>query len=285
MTVALSRNPDQFVRPRHPRLSLNLFSLGNTTLVEDLALVESSHVPGIGLPVAKLDSMGWEAGLDLVSSLHLAVTNLLHGQLFTLDEQSTWDHDSERLRRTVDAAVTLGAHCVYGIAGPAGNLTWEEAAAALQQALTPVIEYASAAGVRLALETSNPLRAGVNFIHCAKDALDIAEALDIGVCVDVFTCWAERGLHDTLRRAGERLDLVQLSDFVLGTMEVPNRAVPGDGHIPLERFVKWVLDASYVGWFDVEIFGARIDNEGHAAAIERSLTYVSDLLYRLLTPA
>ena len=276
-----SREPDQFVRPLHPRLSLNLFSLGGTSLVEDLAFVESSHVPGIGLPVAKLDSMGWEAGLDLMSSSHLVVTNLLHGQLFSLDEQSTWEYDSQRLRRTVDAAVALGAHCVYGIAGPAGNLTWEEAASALQEVMTPIVEYSSAAGVRLALETSNPLRAGVNFIHCAKDALDIAEALDIGVCVDVFTCWAERGLQHILRRAGERLDLVQLSDFVLGTMEVPNRAVPGDGNIPLERFVKWVLDASYSGWFDVEIFGARIDEEGHAAAIGRSLTFVSDLLYRL----
>ena len=276
-----SREPVQFVRPLHPRLSLNLFSLGGTSLVEDLAFVESSHVPGIGLPVAKLDSMGWEAGLDLMSSSNLVVTNLLHGQLFSLDEQSTWEYDSQRLRRTVDAAVALGAHCVYGIAGPAGNLTWEEAASALQEVMTPIVEYSSAAGVRLALETSNPLRAGVNFIHCAKDALDIAEALDIGVCVDVFTCWAERGLQHTLRRAGERLDLVQLSDFVLGTMEVPNRAVPGDGNIPLERFVKWVLDASYSGWFDVEIFGARIDEEGHAAAIGRSLTFVSDLLYRL----
>lgn len=284
--MTLSRNPDQSVRPLHPRLSLNLFSLGDTTLIEDLAFVRSRHVPGIGLPVAKLDSMGWEAGLDLTRSSKLVVTNLLHGQLFlSLDGQSTWELDSERLCRTVDAAVELGAHCVYGIAGPAGNLTWEEAASALQQVMTPVIEYASTAGVRLALETSNPLRAGVNFIHCAKDALDIAEALDMGVCVDVFTCWAERDLQRTLRSAGERLALVQLSDFVLGTMEVPNRAVPGDGHIPLERFVKWVLDASYMGWFDVEIFGARIDSEGHAAAIGRSLTFVSDLLYRLETPA
>lgn len=282
--MTVSRNPDQFARPLHPRLSLNLFSFGETTLVDDLAFVQHSQVPGIGLPVAKLDWMGWEAGLDLMCSSHVVVTNLLHGQLFSLNERSTWEQDSERLRRTVDAAVTLGARCVYGIAGPAGILTWEEAASALQEVMTPVIEYASAAGVHLALETSNPLRAGVNFVHCAKDALDIAEALDIGVCVDVFTCWAERGLQHTLRRAGERLDLVQLSDFVLGTMEVPNRAVPGDGHIPLERFVKWVLDASYLGWFDIEIFGTRIDDEGHAAAIERSLTYASDLLYRLLTP-
>lgn len=279
--MTLSRSADQNVRPLHPRLSLNLFSLGHTTLGEDLAFVKSSHVPGIGLPVAKLDSMGWEAGLDLVRSSNMVVTNLLHGQLFSLDEQPTWEYDSQRLCRTVDAAVALGAHCVYGIAGPAGNLTWEEAASALQQVMTPVIEYASKAGVRLALETSNPLRAGVNFIHCAKDALDVAEALDIGVCVDVFTCWAERDLQHTLRSAGERLALVQLSDFVLGTMEVPNRAVPGDGHIPLERFVKWVLDASYLGWFDVEIFGARIDEEGHAVAIGRSLTFVSDLLYRV----
>ena len=59
------------------------------------------------------------------------------------------------------------------------------------------------------------------------------------------------------------------------------RAVPGDGDIPLERLIGWLLEVGYPGAFELELLGPRIDEEGHAAAGARAATYTSELLTRL----
>ena len=73
--------------------------------------------------------------------------------------------------------------------------------------------------------------------------------------------------------------MVQICDFVVvGTLDTPNRAVLGDGDIPLERLLATVLDAGYEGAFDIEIIGPRIEQEGYPAAIRRSVERASVLL-------
>jgi len=54
--------------------------------------------------------------------------------------------------------------------------------------------------------------------------------------------------------------------------------VPGDGDIPLRRIIGWLLDAGYRGVFDLELVGPAIEAEGYRGALERSCTYLSELL-------
>ncbi|MGB8363806.1 MAG: hypothetical protein ACLQUZ_06235 [Rhizomicrobium sp.] len=74
---------------------------------------------------------------------------------------------------------------------------------------------------------------------------------------------------------------VQFSDYVYGDRTIPERAVPGDGAIPLDRLVGWVLDAGYTGAFDMELGGPRIRAEGELAAARR----VRRLYDRLVEPS
>ena len=62
---------------------------------------------------------------------------------------------------------------------------------------------------------------------------------------------------------------MQLSDFAIGTKSTPNRLVPGDGDIPMERIVGQVLAAGYEGAFDLELIGPRIDDEGYESSSKR----------------
>ena len=87
--------------------------------------------------------------------------------------------------------------------------------------------------------------------------------------MEINACWAERGLDATIADAVDRLRLVQVSDFAIGTLSTPNRLVPGDGDIPLARIIGQVLDAGYDGCFDLELIGPAIEAEGYAAAIPR----------------
>ncbi|MDH4041529.1 MAG: sugar phosphate isomerase/epimerase, partial [Gammaproteobacteria bacterium] len=51
---------------------------------------------------------------------------------------------------------------------------------------------------------------------------------------------------------------------------LPARAGPGDGDMPLERLLQWILGSGYLGAFDLELLGPRIDAEGHLEATRRA---------------
>jgi sugar phosphate isomerase/epimerase len=118
-------------------------------------------------------------------------------------------------------------------------------------------------------------------VHTLADAVDLARRLGIGVCVETNACWAERRLGETIAAGVDTFRVVQVSDFAVGTLSTPNRLVPGDGDIPLERVLGQVLAAGYEGCFDLELIGPRIDEEGYEPACTRAVAVVGDLLVRL----
>jgi sugar phosphate isomerase/epimerase len=99
--------------------------------------------------------------------------------------------------------------------------------------------------------------------------------------LDFYSCWYERGLEQLVRANLDAVALVQISDFALQTYDTPNRSVIGDGDVPLERLFAMLLDAGYEGVFDLEILGPRIEEEGYASAIARSVERASEILDRL----
>jgi len=208
----------------------------------------------------------------------LRVTNLIGLGPFHLAEPDRWGAQRERVGSAIDTASEVGAECLVLTTGPAGPLPWEEAADALEAALAPVLPEARSRGVPFAIEHTNALRVDVGFIHTLADALDLARRLDAGVCMEVNACWAERGLAETITAGAELLRLVQVSDFAIGTLSTPNRLVPGDGDIPLERILGQVLAAGYTGCFDVELIGPRIDDEGYDSACRRSIDRLTEML-------
>ncbi len=159
--------------------------------------------------------------------------------------------------------------------GPAGQLEWDDAVAAFARAI------ATCPLDLLCVEHTNSLRADVGFVFTLRDALDLAGELGVRVCMEINACWAERDLARTVRRGIDRIAVVQVSDYAVGTLSTPDRLVPGDGDIPLERIIGNVLDAGYAGLFDIELVGPRIEAEGYRSAISRSVEWLSTLLTRL----
>ena len=90
--------------------------------------------------------------------------------------------------------------------------------------------------------------------------------------------WAERTLAATLRDGMDVIRLVQVSDFVVGTHDTPNRVVPGDGDIPLRRILSDIITAGYDGVFDLELIGPRIEEEGYESAINRAIDATTAVL-------
>lgn len=251
------------------------------SLEEDLAFYAEQGITNVGISLVKLERHGWADGAARVRDAGLRVTNLIGLGPFHLAHPGQWEQQRDRLLHALDAGVTVGAECLVVTTGPAGPLPWEEAADALEEALGPVLTAARATSIPFALEHTNSLRVDVGFVHTLHDVVDLARRLDIGVCMEINACWAERGLGATIAAGMDRIRLVQVSDFAVGTLSTPNRLVPGDGDIPLARILGQILDAGYRGCFDLELIGPAIESEGYPAAIPRAVRYLEALLNQL----
>jgi sugar phosphate isomerase/epimerase len=72
-----------------------------------------------------------------------------------------------------------------------------------------------------------------------------------------------------------------VSDLVPPSTTIPDRAVPGDGVIPLGDVLGVVLGAGYVGPVELEVLGPRIEAEGYEPALRRAVIVLDELLHRL----
>lgn len=265
----------------HPRTSLSAISTFGWELDRDLDFYARAGVETVGISMAKLDRFGWEDGTARIAASGVRVGNLIGLGPFRLDEPAQWDARRDRLFHALDTAEALAAECMVLTTGPAGALPWDDAAGALEEALGPILADARSRALRIALEHTNSLRVDVGFVHTLRDAVDLARRLDVGVCMEINACWAERDLGATIAEHADRLALVQVSDYAVGTLSTPARLVPGDGDIPLERILGQVLAAGYSGRFDLELVGPAIDAEGYEAASGRAIAVLGSMLESL----
>jgi sugar phosphate isomerase/epimerase len=238
----------------------------------------------VGLILPKIEAVGWDEARRMITDADLRVSTIFGPTFRPLDADrslGTWADDQQGTVETLEFAASIGAASVYICSGAAPSLTWDEAAAAFCEIVAPAVQRSTELEVPILLEPTNPLRADVSFVFWQRDAMDLARQAGTKVMLDFQSCWYERGLEDTVRRNIDLVGVVQLSDYVIGTTQTGDRAVPGDGDVPLERLVSLVLDAGYEGAFDLEVMGPRVEAEGYAVAIGRSVQRASELLEKL----
>ncbi|MEY2424098.1 MAG: hypothetical protein QOI95_4165 [Acidimicrobiaceae bacterium] len=241
-----------------PRVCVSGISTWNQSLADDVRLYEELGIHTIGVALRKIEAA---TDVELLQSSGLEVANVI-------------GVGHAGLPRALELANRLGASVIVFTTGPAGQLEWDDAADAFVSAMAPHLP----APLMLCLEHTNSLRHDVSFVHTLRDAIDLARRLDIHVCMEINACWAERDLARTIVEGIDRIGIVQVSDFAIGTLSTPNRLVPGDGDIPLRRIIGHVLDAGYEGVFDLELVGPKIEEEGYRSALARSCDYLSQLL-------
>jgi sugar phosphate isomerase/epimerase len=262
----------------HPSISLNLSCLAGVPLHEALDFCLDAGFRQVGIPWAAIEAEGPDRSVEVIRDSGLDVATIGRGAFFTLSSPGRWRTERESLITVLDVAASLKAHTVYGHAGPAGGLGWDDAAGALAKASAPVVSHSRQVGVPLIIEQTNPLYADTDFVHSFRDAVDIAAMTGIGLCLDLFHIWEERHLLDNARRALPSVHLLQLGDFCYGTRQIPDRAVPGDGVMPIRTIVGGLVESGYYGPIDLELLGDRIRREGAKLAAVRAGQYMSDLL-------
>jgi sugar phosphate isomerase/epimerase len=265
----------------HDRISVNDLCFPGSPLATDLERWHALGARRIGIQTTKIQAEGWDAYIARLSGSGFEVETIVHFNAHRFDDEAHIEPFQSELARTLSAAEALRARSVYLNSGGRGTLTWEETAQRFCTAIAPCADRARRAGVELLVEPAPSLYADRYFTHTLRDAVQLAEQAGVGVVIDLFACWTEARLRESIERAMKRCHLVQVADYVLGDRALPCRAVPGDGAIPLERIIGWILDAGYRGVFDLELIGPRIDAEGHCDAVRRSADRLGEVLVRL----
>jgi len=260
------------------RLSVSAVSSWRASFDEDLALWERLGVDHVGLSLRKCEEAGLEPAADQVRDAGLRVSNVVECGWCALDDPATWPAYQARLLAATDLMRSVGAQVLVLTTGPAGSLDWDAAVWALGRVLGPLRAPAEDAGVRIAIENTSAMRLDLSFATTLRDTVDLAEQLDLAVCLELNSCWAERAFADTVARAGARLAHVQVSDARVGSLTTPDRLVPGDGDIPIAARLEAIRAAGYDGAFEIEMVGPRIDDEGYEAAIRRAVAHLDGVL-------
>jgi sugar phosphate isomerase/epimerase len=137
----------------------------------------------------------------------------------------------------------------------------------VRDGIADLLDYSRPAGMPLAIEPLHPMyaadRACINTLRQANDLCDeLARENDgtLGVAVDVYHVWWDPDLQREIARAGaaNRLLAYHICDWLVPTCDLLNdRGMMGDGVIDLPRIRRWMHDAGYRGFHEVEIFSDR----------------------------
>ncbi len=265
----------------HPRVCISGLCFPRLSAPEALEAIAGLGAVNASMTGAKVGEAG--AGAVAAAARRLGVTIVATTGALGLDLSSGQASDASRRRAAddIDLAAAVGAQAMYGLVGPRPHVRWDASADAYVNAVGALVGYAADRGVTLAIEPASWLYADLTFIHTFHDAIGVAVAAGLGICLDAFHVWTEAGLREEI---GEHVGLiahVQLSDMARGSRTLPCRAVPGEGDVPLAAVVGWLLDAGYAGVFDCELNGPAIDAIGHPTAAARTAKWLDALLTEL----
>jgi sugar phosphate isomerase/epimerase len=272
--------PGSTNRPGVLRFSVSQITTLGWPFERDVEAFAAAGAPSIGLAIRKLEAIGIERAARLVRGAGLAVSCLTSSGPFPLGDDAGESAALDRTRRHLAMAGELGADCLMVLAGNAIGRSWEEAEERARPLFAALARDAERAGVRIAIEPTSQLRMDLSFLHSFDEALDFADEIGspwIGVVLEVNNAWIERRLYANIAERVERIALVQVSDFKVGTTSASERVVIGDGDIPLRRICGALARAGYSGWYDIEILGSAIETEGYESVVPRAVARFRDL--------
>ena len=239
-----------------PDVAYGALALLRGTFEEKTRKAAAMGCDGIELMVRKPDELDWAAIQRVLAASHLAVPQVVTGELFGADglclvtpDAETYRQAEARLRSVIDFAAPLGAYVNIGrVRGrldwmPLPHGAWDVAV----ERLRSVCDYASSRGVRLTLEPIN--RYETDFIFTVGDGLRMIEDLardNVGLMLDLFHMNIEEpSIEESLVLAGDRLWHIHIADS--------NRRYPGSGHTPLDSVFATLRKIGYAGYISGEL--------------------------------
>jgi D-psicose/D-tagatose/L-ribulose 3-epimerase len=235
----------------------------------------------IELPVENPGEWDPARAVTLLGDLGLAASVVLvmgEGRELVAADATTVLSTQDYLRHVVDVAQAVGSPTIAGPAYASVGRTWRMSPeerrtryAELRDGLTPVVEHATAAGVRIGIEPLN--RYETSLINTVDQALDALRGMPetCGIALDIYHMNIEEtDIPAAVRRAGTRVAHVQVC--------ANDRGAPGADHLDWPGFVNALNDVGYTGPLVIESFTAENATIATAASVWRPLAATQDAI-------
>ncbi|MQY03721.1 sugar phosphate isomerase/epimerase family protein [Actinomadura macrotermitis] len=241
------------------------------------------HYAGAGIGVIevcqdKLHPDRAKAQLDLIAQAGLTIRSVQPSVRAMVPsagqpEPKGREERLEAFRRCVELVAPYAPGAVFVTnTGPAPK---GDMAEALRQTVVDHRELSAVAeahGVRIALEPLNPVSLNQETaIWTLRQGLDLVADIgraDVGICVDTWNLWQDDRLVAGLQDAGDRVFLLQVSDWRTPRSGADRRSV-GTGPIPTGRLLHAVYDAGYRGPCVLEIFSSGVPDSLYDTDLDR----------------
>ncbi len=234
-------------------------------LAAQIDLLDELEVGAVALYAPSVRAAGADATREALAAAGISTTSLLAHTPFDLADRSSWESQRRTAQELLDLAASFDAP-LCTTTGPAIGWRYVDAATAFAELVRPLHG-------QLLVEQTNQLRVDLSFVFTIRDAIALGKATDLGIAAELHACWMEREIDDLISHP--RIRAVQVSDFVVPTHQTPDRAVPGDGAVPLGRLLARIGRGVPI---ELELAGPRIDAEGEASAVRRGVAHVRALL-------
>lgn len=234
------------------------------SLPEALEHYSARGVQGMSVWQNAIENIGAAKAGDLIKSHGIDVVSYVRGGFFpnldVAERQKAIDHNKKML----DEAAAVGAPLLVLVCGAEPRQLLSESRKQIQESIEHLIPYAQSLGVKLGIEPLHPMyadtRSAINTLGQANDIAESVQSKSLGVAVDVYHLWWDDQLEAQIRRCGKNGNLFayHICDWKIHPEDMLNdRGLMGEGCIPLKEIGRWVSEAGFKGYHEVEIFSNR----------------------------
>lgn len=206
----------------------------------------------------------------------LNIVSLCRGGFFPNKEKEKRKVAIDDNLKAIEEAAELGAPLIVLVCGSDPTQSLEDSRKQIQEGIVSVIPQAAAAGIKLAIEPLHPMyadtRSAINTLAQANDMAIQINSSWVGVAVDVYHLWWDPFLEKEIKRCGEndRLFAFHICDWNTPTADMLlDRALMGDGCIPVNKIRSWVEATGFNGFYEVEIFSNKYWQQDQSQFLEK----------------
>ncbi|NBT15840.1 MAG: sugar phosphate isomerase/epimerase [Chitinophagia bacterium] len=232
----------------------------NESLFPVLEQIKAAGYDGVEVPIFDTNPdhwASWRKKLDELQLDRVAVTinGPDHHQIS--QDPSMREKTLERNRQALDCAAVLGSQLLTGPYHSAlGVFTGSPASAAERswaiENLHALAEHAQSLGITMGLEYLNRFESYL--VSCADELIALVDEVNHPNCQLMFDSFhaniEETNLGEAIRKMGQRLVHVQLSENTRGTL--------GSGHVDFESILSALSSIGYTGMISIEAFSTKL---------------------------
>ena len=244
-------------------IGMNLLLWGteiNESLFPVLEQIKAAGYDGVEVPIFDTNPdhwIPWRKKLDELQLDRVAVTinGPDHHQISA--DPSMREKTLERNKQALDCAAVLGSkfltgpyHSALGVFTGAPATSTEKAWAA--ENLYALADHAQSLNITLGLEYLNRFESYL--VSCTDELISLVDQVNHPHCKLMFDSFhaniEETNLADAIKKMGNRLVHVQLSENTRGTL--------GSGHVNFESILSALSSIGYTGMISIEAFSTKL---------------------------